>query len=294
MNLREVRKKIKSVNNVKKITKAMQLISSVKMKKAQSVALEGRPYRENLEKMIRRVSGAGEMKESKFVNPKNGNAKKDLILYISANKGMCGAFLTSLSRHILKHVDYDTTDFITVGNRGATFLAITKGKVTADFSSLHPLNDVGAMFKLIKDSFFEGEYRNVYVLYNKFINTLRYDTVQEQILPVRLEEFTEEKTESKHETNHSKKAEDTYTIEPMSTEIVDALLESYVEEKIRGALLNSEASEHSARMIAMKNATENAADVIYNLTLEGNKLRQEKITSELLDMITAKESVEGD
>lgn len=284
MNLREVRKKIKSYNNVKKITKAMQLVSSVKMKKAQRIALEGRPYIENLESMIKRVTGAREMKESLFVQPSKTAKKRTLILVVSSNKGLCGSFVTNLNRYCFKKVDYENTDFISVGRKAAMFLGITKGKIIADFSSAHPIIEIGAMFQVIKEAFKAEQYDKVYILYNKFINTLRFDTTRDQLLPVQLEAIGQEKKSEKS---------DVYTIEPLSKEVVDNLLESYIEAKIRSAVLDSEAAEHSARMIAMKNATENAADLIYNLTLEGNKLRQASITSELLDMITAKESVES-
>lgn len=286
MNLREVRKKIKSVNNVKKITKAMQMVSSVKMKKAQRAAIEGQPYRENLEKMIERVSKTQEMKLSKFVVPPKDAKKKDLVIFISSSKGLCGSFLTTLDRYVLRKIDYDRTDFISVGRKGAMFLGVTKGKILADFSVMHPIVEVSAMFTLLQEEYAKGSYEKVYIVYNKFINTLRFETMHEQLLPIELKEL--EVTEKKE-----KKPEPVYNIEPLTRELIDSLLRSYVEEKIRGSILNSEAAEHSSRMIAMKNATENATDVIYSLTLEGNKLRQEKITSELLDMITAKESVES-
>jgi F-type H+-transporting ATPase subunit gamma len=293
MNLREVKSKIKSFTNVKKITKAMQLVSSVKMRKAQKVALDSRPYRESLENMIKRVAGTGEMKESTFVVPPKNANKRELLLLVSSNKGLSGSFLTSLHRYLLKRVDYDNTDFISVGKKGATFLAITKGKIIADFSSAHPIFEVGAMFQIIKEAFVAGTYSKVNILYNKFINTLKFETTFDELLPVELSEITDKTgVKDDHESKEDKRNL-TYKIEPLSTEVVNALLESYVEEKIRGALVDSEASEHSARMIAMKNATDNATDLIYSLTLEGNKLRQEKITSELLDMITAKESVEN-
>lgn len=297
MNLRQVRKKIKSVKNVRKITKAMQLVSSVKMRKAQAKAIEGRPYKEQLEKMIRRISGSEQMKESQFLVKPDASAKRELVLFISANKGLCGSFLTSLDRYCIKKIDYDTTDFVTVGKKGALFLGITKGNVIADFSSPHPEIEASAIFEYILEQFRTNKYAKVSILYNKFINTLRFDTVQEQLMPLSLEEFTQAaepaKTEETVRTEDKGLESHDYLIEPFSREIVDALLQSYLEEKIRSAILDSEAAEHSARMIAMKNATENAGTVIYNLTLEGNKLRQESITSELLDMITAKESVEG-
>ncbi len=297
MNLKQVRKKIKSVKNVKKITRAMQLVSSVKMKKAQEKALSGRPYREHLEEMIRRVSHTQEMRDSQYFLQPGGSATKDLVIFVTANKGLCGSFLTQLDRYVLKHVPYEKTDFITIGKKGAQFLGITKGTIIADFTSNHPELEIGAIFSFVLEQFGTGQYRSVSIVYNRFINTLRFETVQERIMPLSYTEVTDAgtqltSTDSEDDTPHGL-AQKPYTIEPLSTEIIDALLQSYMEEKIRSALLNSEAAEHSARMIAMKGATENANNVIYNLTLEGNKIRQEAITNELLDMVSAKESVEG-
>lgn len=285
MNLREVRKKIKAVGNVKKITKAMQLVSSVKMKKAQQKAIEGRPYREHLQEMIRRVSGSDQMKESMFIIEPKVTQERDLVIFITANKGLSGSFLTTLDRYVVKKLDYGKTDFISIGKKGASFLGITKGKIIADFSSLHPETEVGAIFSLVFEQFKSNKYNKVYIVYNKFINTMKFETVKEQLLPIQMSDLTAE--------NKQHGPEATYVIEPLSMEIINALLKSFLEERIRGAILNSEAAEHSSRMLAMKNATDNANTVIYNLTLEGNKLRQAKITSELLDMITAKESVES-
>jgi F-type H+-transporting ATPase subunit gamma len=189
---------------------------------------------------------------------------------------------------VLKQVNYDTSDFISVGRKGAMFLGVTKGKMIADFSTMHPISEVSAIFSILSEEFLKGTYKKVHIVYNKFINTIKFETTNEQILPVQLHEFEKKKEDKEHQS-----LKGSYEIEPSSVELIDALLKSYVEEKIRGAILNSEAAEHSSRMIAMKNATENASDLIYNLVLEGNKLRQQTITNELLDMITAKESVES-
>lgn len=292
MNLREVRKKIRSVNNVRKITKAMQLVSSVKMRKAQKVAHDGRPYRDALEAMIVRVAETSEMRESTFAAPAKEAKTRELVILVSSNKGLCGSFVTSLDRYVIKHCDYEKTDFLTIGKKGAMFLGFTRGHILADYSSNFPLNEVGAMFSTVRSAWEAGSYNRVSIIYNKFINTLRFETVQDRLLPIGLHEF-EPIVQGETDRKHTHADSGVYTIEPLTSELINALMGSYVEEKIRGAIINSEAAEHSARMIAMKNATENATEVIYNLTLAGNKLRQERITSELLDMITAKESVES-
>ena len=282
MNLRQVRNKIKSVKNVKKITKAMQLVSAVKMKKAQQVAVEGRPYHETLQHIINKIVPTVDVTFSPLLTESTG-AKRELMILVSSNKGLAGAFNVNLFRVLLKIERIKEIDFIALGKKGALF-ANTFGKsVIADFSSGNPSTEVSAVFELVVQKFLAGEYSNVSILYNKFVSTLKSEAVKETILPIKLE------TETEAETGESTTE---YLVEPTRQELLEFLLKSYIESRIRNAVLNSEAAEHSARMIAMKNATDNANDLIINFTSLGNKLRQSKITNELLDMITAKESIE--
>lgn len=282
MNLRQVRKKTKSVSNVKKITRSMQLVSAIKMKKSQTAAIEAKPYQSHLESMIKKIVGKIDPSYSSLFLPKENAKYRSLIIVISSNKGLCGSFNFDLFRYISKNVEMDRTDFVVIGKKAASFILKMGGNIVADYSSSQPLNQVTAVFGMAMDLFLKGEYRQVGVLYNRFISTLHTEPSMEMLLPVssRFESMLEEKQTTE------------YLIEPSPQAIIDTLLRSYIEEKIRNVIVQSEAGEHSARMVAMKNATDNANDVIYNLTLLGNKLRQEKITNELLDMVTAKESVE--
>lgn len=283
MNLRQVRSKIKSVKNVKKITKAMQLVSAVKMRKAQQVAVEGRPYNETLEHIINKIVPTVEVKSSPLLAEPVKHEKKEheLIILVSSNKGLAGAFNVNLFRVLLKIENIKQCDFVTLGKKGAFFANNFGKSVIADFSSGNPSIEVSAVFDLVLEKFIAKEYTKISLIYNKFISTLRSEVVKETILPITLE------TESKPESSQD------YVVEPTRQELLDFVLKSYVESRIRNAVLDSEAAEHSARMIAMKNATDNANDLIITFTSLGNKLRQNKITSELLDMITAKESIEG-
>jgi len=287
MNIRQARKKIKSVTNVRKITKAMQLVSAIKMKKAQQSAIEGKPYQEHLESMIKKLVLKIDMRYSDLLVPKEGAKKKDLALVISSNKGLCGGFNMNLFRFILKNIEIRNTDFAIVGKK-ATLLSKLGGNVIADFSSNTPLESVSALFNLALSHFLDNTYSNIFLFYNKFVSTLAVDPVKYPLLPIVLNLESEEEDKEKAQMEEVE-----YLIEPNPEEIITPLLKNFVEEKIRHAIIQSEAGEHSSRMIAMKNATENANDVIYNLTMLRNKLRQEKITNELLDMVTAKESVEG-
>jgi len=284
MNLRIVRKKIKSIANVKKITKAMQLVSAVKMKKSQQAALDGKPYRYNLERIIQAVTAVVKPEESILLSQPEMAIEKDLIIFITSNKGLCGAFNFNLFRFLLKNFDLKKTEFITVGKKGATFLTNIGGKIVADFSRPPSINHVSPIFQASLFGFLKKEYRAVYLVYNQFISSLKFESVKKTVLPIKKEELCEGEI--------IKPLIKDFLIEPKSIEIINELLKSYLEEKIRGAILESEASEHSARMIAMKNATDNAQEVIENLILLRNKVRQTKITYELLDMVTAKESIE--
>ncbi len=281
MNLRAIRKKIRSISNVKKITKAMQLVSAVKMKKAQQEALESVPFRTYLDKIIKKAVLQVDKAYSPLLFSHNKN-KKNLYLVITSNKGMCGSFNFSIFRYILKNIDYKNDDFVSLGKKGSYFLSSIGGRILADFSTTNFSNTASAISKELISNFINGNYEKVYLLYNHFISAMRFETKLELILPVRDLEATAQNYEKKE-----------HLIEPSPELILNAVLVTLVEEKIRGAIIESQAAEHSARMIAMKNATDNATDIIYNLTLLRNKVRQEKITYELLDMVSAKISVEG-
>lgn len=285
MNFRQVKKKIKTVGNVKKITKAMQMVSAVKMKKAQKQALDGRLYREYLERIINKSMEKLEGKYSDLLirTDKKDQKKKVLYILVSSNKGLCGNFNFSLLSYVLKNTDLSNDDYVTIGKKSADFLARLKSNIKADFSGQTPfIDNVSAVFSLAVDGFLRGEYSDIYLVYNKFLSTSKFESVKSKLLPI--EDF------SKYEKNSEAVAQKEYVIEPSPEEIVDAVLRDLLKEKIKTAILDSEAAEHSARMLAMKNATDNATDIIYNLTLEGNKLRQASITSELLDMISALQS----
>ncbi len=287
MNLRQVRKKIRSVSNVQKITRAMEMISAIKMKKAQQLALDNRPYNDHLEDIIKKITSKLEIRSSLLLKEQTNQSleKKNLAIVISSNKGLCGGFNISLFRFISRNVDFEKTDFVIIGKK-ATFLSKLGGKIIADFSSNYPLNNVSAIYSFALDKYLKEDYSQVTIYFNRFINVLKYEPIKKTILPVKLK-FLDNFENNK---NFSPRTE--YLFEPPPERIIDDLLNSYLQQIIQNSIIESEASEHSARMIAMKNANENAGDVIYNLTLLRNKIRQQTITYELLDMIGAKISVE--
>lgn len=290
MNFRQVRKKIKTIGNVKQITKAMQMVSSVKMKKAQDQAVEGRLYRETLDDIMNKVIGKTDVSETGFMKVDTEKATKSLYVVITSNKGLCGSFNFNVFKLMLKTVDFKTDDFITIGKKGADFLVKMRGNILADFSATVPfMQSVSPVFSLIKEKYNTGEYKAVYVVYNQFISTLKQQPMATQMLPLENKKETapiEEKKEEKKIAAH-------YVIEPSVSEVFESLLLDFLQDKLRGAILDSEAAEHSARMMAMKNATDSAGELVYSLTLLRNKLRQASITNELLEITTATISSEG-
>lgn len=260
----------------------MELVSGVKMRKAQAAEVEGRPYRQTLENIIDRIVTNIDPSFSRLMSTPDHAKKRSLTIVVTSNKGLCGSFNVNIFRYLLRQTDVKSSDYLTIGKKGAVFLGRTGNTILADFTSNQQTNEVSAVFKMALDAFLNGEYEKIYLVYTKFISTLKSEVVRDTLLPVALSEVDKTKDDKLD-----------YKVEPSPEVILDYLLRSYVEEKIRGAIVSSEAVEHSARMIAMKNATDNATDLIYEFTLLGNRLRQEKITNELLDMVTAKESVEG-
>jgi F-type H+-transporting ATPase subunit gamma len=184
--------------------------------------------------------------------------------------------------------DFSKTDIVTVGSKGSQFFArVQNANVLADFSHKNPIIQVSAIFDYILNAYNSGSYKKISLIYSKYISTTKSDIRVETLLPFEniISEIANLKAESKI-AHHSE-----LIIEPNPIVIVKEILMSFLENDIRGAILSSEAVEHSARMMAMKSATDNATEIIYQMTLLSNRLRQEKITNELLDMITAKESV---
>ena len=283
MNFREVRKKIKTIGNVKKITNAMQMVSAVKMRKAQQVALTGRPYRAVLSNMIARIvktSGSAESSNTLIsgLAKKNG---KSLYIVISSNKGLAGSFHYSLLKHVYSNVDLDKSTFVVIGKKAIDFLHSIGANILADFStSTSFADDASSMFTLAKSEFEAGNVEKVYVVYNSFVSSFTSAPTIKLLLPVsQIDISALEQTDT---TN--------YLIEPSSEEVLGPLLNDFLTEEVRSAVLDSQASEHSARMLAMKNATDSASDIITNLTLLRNRIRQSSITGELLDMIGASQS----
>ncbi len=284
MNLRQARKKIKTIGNVSKITKAMQMVSAVKMKRAQKEALEGREYRIILDTIAQKVINKDELHEFFQNTRKKDTTKKEknLFILISSNKGLCGSFNMNIFRFLADHARLEKDDFIVVGKKGADFLSHIGASITANFSDQKPLIDtVSPLFSLIYENFLNHEYTAIFIVYNKFVSTFKNEPVKIQLFPIQNKDTVIENiSKDQNNTQH-------YEIEPSRRTMLQSLLQDVLKEKIKTAFFDSVAGEHASRMMAMKNATDSAEDIMYNLTRLRNKLRQQNITYELLDMIGA-------
>lgn len=283
---RDIRRRIKSVKNTAQITKAMQMVASSKMRKAQLAALAGRPYAKLMNTMLADV--AGDAKD--FTHPlmeKRGGKKRCVIL-VSSDKGLCGALNSNLTREAFKY-DKDTTVFVCAGKKGAQFVARNKRNLAAEFTYKDaPLfAEARAISKFVQDMFLKGEVDSVEVLYTNFISTLIQKPEAQAMLPIGELKGVQAGVDGGETSVQLEKSGVEFQFEPGADAVLGALLPHYLNFQIYQVLLEAKASEQSSRMVAMKNATDNAKQLIKDLTLEYNKLRQANITKELLEITTA-------
>jgi len=276
----DLRRRIKSVKNTAQITKAMQMVAAAKMRKAQAAALAGRPYQEMLTRVLAAIKGHVEPSSHELLAVRP--VKRELILIFSTDKGLCGPLNTNLFRE-LAEIDREKTEYAVMGRKAVQFIARTRRNLAADFALKDAVRfaDIRPIAKFASDKFISGEVDQVRVLYPKFVNTLTQQSLMRDLLPVPTEEL-----DVQGEAAHGE-----YLFEPDAHGVLEAILPHYISFQLFQMALNARASEHSARMVAMKNATDNAKDLIKDLTLEYNKVRQENITTELLEITTAQLAV---
>jgi F-type H+-transporting ATPase subunit gamma len=279
-NLRDIRRRIKSVKNTAQITRAMQLVAAAKMKKAQDQALAGRDYAKELNGVLQDISEGFSEATHALLEKRTGG--RELVLIISTDKGLCGAINTNLARAV-RNGSSDTADYVTVGRKLRVMMEKQSKNIIADFSVKDPVPfaDARAIATLLSKKFLDGTYDKVSVAYTRFVNTMSQQPEVVQLLPV------------EPPTNYGD-ATDTndFLFEPSPEDVLSAILPLYVNFRVFQTLVEARASEHSARMVAMKSATDNAKKFIKELTLEYNKLRQGAITAELLEITTAMKAME--
>ncbi len=281
-NLRDIRRRIKSVKNTAQITKAMQMVAASKMRKAQQAAISGRDYSQLINRVIVSLRDAVDPSAHPLLERREG--KKELVLLFSTDKGLCGALNTNLFREALAF-DAGQTLFVSIGRKGTQFLARTRRNMLADF----PLHDhpsflqTKSVSKFCMDKFLDGTVDKVTVLFPRFVNTLSQLPTVLPLLPL----TSLDEVGLTNEYGEKDTFEGGIQFEPCAQDVLDAILPAYIHFAVFQTLIGTRASEQSARMVAMKSATDNAKNLVKDLTLEYNKARQASITNEILEISTA-------
>lgn len=283
---RDIRRRIKSVKNTAQITKAMQMVAASKMRKAQQSALAGRPYANLMNAVLAQVTAnAGD-----FTHPllEKRELRTRAVIVVSSDKGLAGALNSNLLREAAKF-DRNNTLFIAAGRKGSQFIARTQRKLAAEFTYKDsPLfSEARAISKFAQDLFLKGEVDQVDVLFTNFISTLNQKPEVRTLLPVGEIKGVTAGLEGEESSEALTTGATEFLFEPGPADVFGSLLPHYLNFQVYQILLEAKASEHSARMVAMKNATDNAKQLIKDLTLEYNKLRQANITKELLEITSA-------
>ncbi|MCB9802072.1 MAG: ATP synthase F1 subunit gamma [Pseudomonadales bacterium] len=281
-NARQIKQRIKTANNIAKITKAMEMVSASKMKKAQESALAARPYALTLANSLKLLQS----QVVEYIHPllEQHSDGADVLVLVSTDRGLCGSLNPNLFKHALQWYNtHQQPTIIAVGKKAVAFTRTYGLTTKAEFTDLGDsveLTDILPIATAVTQGFVDGEYRSVTALFMDFINTLRQEVAQTQILPLTIDDPDERTLAQPIEASE-------FLFEPSAQYILDELLPYYLETSLLHAFLEAKASEHSARMVAMKNASDNAGELVDDLKLAYNKSRQASITSELLDITTS-------
>jgi F-type H+-transporting ATPase subunit gamma len=283
---RHIRRRIKSVKSTAQITKAMQMVAASKMRKAQEAALAGRPYALQMNRVLAEViHHAGD-----FTHPliEAREVRKRALVVVSSDRGLCGALNANLLREAAK-ADVAHTVFIAAGKKAAQFLARTRRPLTAEFIYHDPpqFSEARAISQAAQDLFLKGEVDAVDILFTNFVNTLNQRPMTINFLPVGELKAVVPHLKDELRVEPLTKGLTDFLFEPNASAVFANLLPHYLNYLVYQVLHEARASEHSARMVAMKNATDNAQQLIKDLTLEYNKMRQASITKELLEISSA-------
>ncbi len=285
-SLRDIRKRIASVKNTQKITNAMKMVAAAKLRRAEEAIKAGRPFAEKMREVLMSLAartnpGAHPMLT---VMP----VKKALLILVTADRGLCGAFNTSLNRRaeaFIKEMKAKgvEVELLTVGRKGNDYFRRRSVSIVHKFSNVMggvSYELAGEVCKPFNDSFMAGDHQEVYILYNSFRSAVTQILTLRRLLPITPDE-------------EGWKPRRAYLYEPSEEDLLSAILPRYIQVQVYTGMLDSVASEHGARMTAMEAATSNAKEMIYKLTLKFNRLRQESITTELMEIVGGAEALKG-
>ncbi|MDP1557519.1 MAG: F0F1 ATP synthase subunit gamma [Nitrosomonas sp.] len=284
---REIRNKIKSVKNTQKITRAMEMVAASKMRKAQDRMKKARPYGEKIRNVAAHMSRANTEYRHPFLIERD-TVNRIGIIIVTSDKGLCGGLNTNVLRKVLSQMksweaEDEQIEVSCIGNKGLGFMNRIGANVISQIIGLGDSPDmeklIGAI-KVVLDGYTEDRFDRVYIFYNRFINTMKQEPIMEQLLPL-----SDDRLQRDPEIDEGKKVAWDYIYEPEAKPVIDDIMVRYVEALVYQALAENMASEQSARMVAMKAASDNAGTVIDELTLVYNKSRQASITKELSEIV---------
>ena len=286
-NLRTIRRRIRSVGNTAKVTRAMQMIAASKMRRAQEQVLAARPYAQKIRQVLGELA-AQRTPGEEYTHPllQRRPVRKSLLVHFSPDRGLCGGMPGNMNRRGAQFIldSPVSVSVVTVGKKGRDFMVRTGQEVIGVFTDLGDrpsLADILPIVRLMEQLYTSGEVDQVILAYTQFVNTIVQQPVTLQVLPVEPEEIAVTGTIGE------------YIYEPDAGQVFGALVPRFLEMQVYHALLESIASEQSARMVAMRNATDAADDMADALTLDMNKVRQEAITNELLDIVGGAAALAG-
>ena len=289
--LKEIRTRIASVKTTRQVTSAMKMVSAAKLKKAQDAILQIRPYAEKLHQILASLSASLENVEDS-VYTQNRDPEKILILLVTSNRGLCGGFNSNIfktafelvKKKYSEQLKLGTVDFIGIGKQGGRQLKYKGMKVIGEKNEIYDsltFDNVSEIAQEVMNSFADGSYDRIELVYNQFKNAAVQIQTTEQFLPVEIKDTEDDNT------NYD------FIYEPSKEYIIEELIPRSLKIQFYKALLDSHAAEHGARMTAMHQATDNASELIKDLTLKYNKARQTTITNEILEIVSGAEALKG-
>lgn len=284
---REIRNKIKSVKNTQKITRAMEMVAASKMRKAQDRMKKARPYGEKIRNVAAHMSKANTEYRHPFLVARD-TVKRIGVIIVTSDKGLCGGLNTNVLRKAVNQMkgwqsEGEQIEVCCIGNKGLGFMGRVGANITSQVTGLGDTPDITRLIgavKVVLDGYSQDRFDRVYIFYNRFVNTMKQEPVMEQLLPL-----TDERMRGAESENDKPKASWDYIYEPEAKPVIDDIMVRYIEAIVYQAVAENMASEQSARMVAMKAASDNAGNVINELTLIYNKSRQAAITKELSEIV---------
>ena len=272
-NLRELRSRIRSIESTSRVTKALQMIAAAKMKKAQDKVLDGRAYSEKLNSIIGNVYQSN---PEVFSSISEDEKNKILVLLVTPDRGLCGALVSNILKEASNFIESINNDYEirVIGKKGTSFISKTVDNYESyKVSDMPTFEEVSPITSSISNDINLNGFAKVFIIYTEFVSTAVQKPKIKQLLPVEIN-FDE-----------NEKVNNEFLYEPSLDKVSEALIPRYVETSIFNSILDSVASEHSARLVAMQNATDNANELKQDLTLDLNKARQQQVTSEILDIV---------